>query len=91
MPGWAGSRTPKAPRSGARRCRFCRVPIKTGAPARSFRAVKLGHRTSLSRRGPAWEDWNSGKTAFEGPMPKGAVARKSPAAGRAAGRWCSLV
>ena len=31
MRGGAGSRTPQAPRSGARGCRFCRVRIKTGA------------------------------------------------------------
>jgi hypothetical protein len=38
MPGRAGSRTPKAPRSGARRCRFCRVRIKTGARRRAHSA-----------------------------------------------------
>ena len=35
MPDWAGSRTPQAPRSGARGCRFCRARIKTGARRRA--------------------------------------------------------
>ena len=34
---WAGSRTPKAPRSGARGCRFCRARSKIGARAHSAR------------------------------------------------------
>ena len=35
MPDWAGSRTPQAPRSGARGCRFCRVRLNSRAQARS--------------------------------------------------------
>ena len=52
-------------------------------------------RANRDRRGPAWDDRKSGETASkvgaEVVPTKGAVARKSPAAGCAAGRWCSLV
>jgi len=39
----AGSRTPEAPRGGARGCRFCRTcKINRRAVARSLRPAKLG-------------------------------------------------
>ena len=63
MPDGAGSRTPKAPRSGARGCRFCRVLSKTGARRRAHPRGKIGGTAvSLSRRGPAWDDRKSGAT-----------------------------
>jgi hypothetical protein len=44
MPGRAGSRTPKAPRGGARVPILSRAKQDRRAPARSFRAATSGHR-----------------------------------------------
>ena len=54
MPGRAGSRTPEAPRSGARGNRFCRaLMINRRAQARSLRAAKLGGPRILGPARPA--------------------------------------
>jgi hypothetical protein len=63
MPGWAGSRTPQAPRRGARGSRFCRALMITGARRRALCARRnWGDRASLGRSDPAWYDGESGET-----------------------------
>jgi hypothetical protein len=90
MPGRAGSRTPQAPRSGARGSRFCRA-LLIPARARALPALgKIGgNRASLGRSGAAWHDGKSGETdpgthgaAASGEIEKGKAPPRQSAAGR---------
>ena len=85
MPGRAGSRTPKAPRSGARRNRFCRASAITGAHQRAHCARQNWRRRRILRAGPtrhvSWEIRRDEPREATTKMPLTPLAGSMPARG----------